>query len=55
MLDTVKRPRSGEEARRPHRRPELRYDAQLAERFRAMDSSCLRRRIPRDASRSEPV
>jgi hypothetical protein len=53
MLDTVKRARSSEEARRPHRSPQLRYEAQLADRFRGMDSSCLRRRIGRDTIRTD--
>jgi hypothetical protein len=53
MLDTVKRVRSSEEARRPHRGPQLRYEAQLADRFRGMDSSCLRRRLGRDAIRTD--
>jgi hypothetical protein len=51
MLDAAKRDRSSEQARRPHRGPQLRYEAQLADRFRGMDSSCLRRRIGRDTIR----
>ena len=53
MPETLKRPRSSEEARRPHRAAQLRYDAQLADRFRAIDACCLSRRIPRDSIRGE--
>jgi hypothetical protein len=53
MLDAVKRSRSGEQARRPYRGPRLRYEAQLADRFRGMDSCCLRRRIGRDTIRPD--
>jgi hypothetical protein len=53
MLDTAKRSKAGEEARRPYSGPRLRSEAQLADRFRGMDSCCLRRRIGRDTVRAD--
>jgi hypothetical protein len=56
MIDTVKRPTNGEvTTRRPIRASHLRPDIELAERFRGMRASSLRRRLGRDLRRTEPV
>jgi hypothetical protein len=55
MIETVKRPTNGEvTTRRPIRASHLRPDVELAERFRGMRASSLRRRLGRDLRRTEP-
>jgi hypothetical protein len=47
----VKRTTPGEEARRPVRTSQFRYESQLAERFRGMQACGLRRRLGPDTRR----
>jgi len=47
----AKRPTPGHEARRPIRSPQLRYEPQLADRFRGMQACSLRRRLGTDERR----